>query len=202
MLIDQENEQALPCIVNCLKLDPRSHSAWGTKAEILTGLGKNKEALDAADRAVQLGPCVETWRTRSKILSYLGEFELAEKDIDQAITKEPDNDITRGRRVGIATQTKHWSKVVADTTLLLGKDQPDSMNHFDLLLSRANAYINSKQYDKAIADYKTGIAIAPDFRKFHAGLIDVYKLTGNLAEAKLETKRLEKIDKDITPKFE
>jgi len=199
---DEEDEQALPLIENCLRLDPGYANAWGLKAEILNGLRKHKEALVANERAVQLHPCLETWRSRAKSLFYLGEFARAEKDLDQAIKAEPGSLVTRGRRIEVATRSKHWSKVVEDATFLLGKGKPDSLGHFELLLSRADAYINSKQYNKAIADYKTGLAIAPDYRGFHAGLINVYTLTGNLAAARLEKRELEKVDKDITPKLE
>jgi len=66
-------------------------------------------------------------------------------------------------------------------------------------MSRSEAYRETKQYEKAIADCKTGLKDRPEDRQFHSALLKLYELTGNASEAKRTRKKLESIDTDFQP---
>jgi tetratricopeptide (TPR) repeat protein len=196
----EENEQALPCIDKSLEFDPNSAFAWDAKASILSGLGRNEQALAAANEAVRMEACSSTRMTRAQVLTHMGKFYPAEKELDDIIKADPTNEGARSRRAMVAGHTHHWNKVIEDNTFLIQANKESLVKSTSTTFQdRAAAYINTKQYDKAIADYKTGLKINPDSRPLHSGLLNAYTLSGNTKAAQAERKVLESYDDDITP---
>lgn len=195
----EEHEEALPCINKSLELDPKSASSWQIKAVVLSGLGRNKEALDAANQAVQLDGYLNYRLTKAQILADLHNFDQAEKELDDMIKLYPKDQITRARRAFVARHTQHWNKVIEDSTFLINQLGPRSQPYYEHIQNRAAAYVNTKQYDQAIADYKLGLKASPDDRRLHSALLNVYKIIGNTKGAQVESTALENLDHDLTP---
>lgn len=192
----EESEQALPCINRALELDPKCGPSWVTKADILCSLKKFDEALIYIDKGLKLENTHNAHVTKAEILRHLRRFDLAEKELDTLVAKRPKDDIIRSRRAEIAKLNKHWQKVIEDTSFTINLHDP-SFSHWNTFGRRAEAYVQTKQYDKAIADYKEAIKHLPDARQMHDELMKVYIITGNAKGAAEERHAIESIDKDL-----
>ena len=192
----EESEQALPCVNKALELNSKIGPYWITKADILCSLKKYDEALISVDKGLKLADAHAYHLTKAEILRHLRRFDLAEKELDTLVAKRPNDDIVRARRADIARMNKHWQKVIEDTSAVI-KLHVLSFSHWSLLERRAEAYVQTKQYDKAIADYKEGIKHVPDARQMHDELLKVYTITGNSKGVAAERRAIESIDKDL-----
>jgi tetratricopeptide (TPR) repeat protein len=195
----EEDEEALPCIEKSLQLDPKLSLGWAMKANILCTLGKGAEALSAIDHAISLQDILVNRISRVTILATLHRPEEAEKELDYLVKQEPTNNIVRGRRAALAANARHWDKVIEDCTYLLGHEGHLKLTHLQHLERRAEAYTNTKQYDKAIADYKTALKLVPDDRTVHNGLRNVYKISGQPQAEQREAAAIKRLDGDILP---
>lgn len=192
----EESEQALPCINKALELNSKDAASWVTKADILSSLKKYDEALIAVDKGLKLADMSNSHITKAEILRHLRKFDLAEKELDILVAKRPKDDIVRSRRADIAKLNKHWQKVIEDTSVVINL-HVHNFSHWNLLGRRAEAYVQTKQYDKAIADYKEAIKHMPDARQMHDELMKVYSITGNTKGVAEERRAIEAIDKDL-----
>lgn len=192
----EESEQALPCINKALELDPKFGLSWITKADILCSLKKFDEALVSVDKGLKLADTNNAHITKSEILRHLRKFDLAEKELDILVAQRPKDDIVRSRRADVAKLNKHWQKVIEDASVVLNVPVK-SFSHWNMLGRRAEAYVQTKQYDKAIKDYKEAIKHLPDARQLHDELLKVYTITGNAKGMAEERRAIESIDKDL-----
>lgn len=193
----EESEKALPCITKSISIFPQSAEAYGIKADILVHLGKTNEALLALDQALKTAEHPYLRSLRGKILKEQGKFDLAEKEYDLAVKADPNNLVTRSGRAKVAAKGKHWQKAIDDFSFALTKAQKKNYSYYEDLLARAEAYTATKQYGKAIADCKEGIAGQPEMPHFHQALLKVYKLTNDAAGVKKESQQLKIIDEDL-----
>lgn len=194
-----EAEEALPCVEKALKLNPKNPYSWKTKAEILADLQRNDEALECANEGVKLakGDQESDCRlTRAKILRLVGKADQAEKELDLLVIKRPNDDIVRSRRLEIARKLKHWPKVIEDSSRIIALKKGNFSN-WTLLEHRAQAYVETKQYEKAIADFNEILKHSPDMRQAHVGLLKVYKIVGNKKGAEEQSKALKSLDDDL-----
>ncbi|MBS1990512.1 MAG: tetratricopeptide repeat protein [Cyanobacteria bacterium SZAS LIN-3] len=199
LLIQEDNELALPCFEKALQYEPKSADSWEAKAAALAGLHRDKEALAAVNKAIALKDEPRFRTTHSEILCHLNRAPEAERELDQLIQKYPADEIFRGRRAKIATTTGHWQKVVEDLNVVLKARTMGNMTTESLLAMRAKAYVNLKQYDKARADYTMGLKAGPSYRPFHEGLLQLCKLTGDEMGAKKEAAALRNLDNEFEP---
>lgn len=192
----EESEQALPCINKALELDPKYALAWVTKAEILCSLKRYDEALISVDKGLKLTDTHNSHVTKAEILRHLRKFDLAEKELDALIAQNPKDEIVRARRTDVARMNKHWQKIIDDASYLINLNV-QNFSRWNMLGIRAQAYVQTKQYDKAITDYKEAIKHMPDARQLHDELLKVYTITGNAKGMAQERRAIESIDKDL-----
>jgi len=195
----QESEKALPCINKSIELNSKPDYPYVLKAKILKSLKRFTEALSAVDYAVKLNACPDYFVVRSKILMEQGKLELAEKEMDKLVDSYPDSTLIRSQRALVARRLKHWPKAIEDFTYLIDRAPVKTTSYYGNLLSRAQAYTETKQYDKGIADCKAGIKGLPEARQFQAALIKLYKLSGNENEAKRIQQQLDALDDELQP---
>lgn len=195
----EEDAEALPCIETALKISPKVTGYWTEKAHVLNNLKRHQEALAAVDTAVKLDTTYYPRLQRTEILMAMGRFAEAESELNILAAKQPSNGVIRARRCESARKMGHWDTVIEDANFLLTTVKPESLSFYGLLDDRARAYIEKKQYDKAIADYKLGLKHSPDDRKLHAALLKAYKLKGDVQGARTEEKALKEFDDDFKP---
>jgi len=194
-----EQEEALPCLEKSLKLDDKDCVAWNNYAATLTSLRRYPEALTAIERAQKIHDTPLGRITRAAVFAKLQKYEAAENELDIAVKLDPNEVMARIRRPSISAKLGHWDKVIADQNYLIPINKANSYGMAGHLQSRAYAYTQLKQYDKAIADYKEALKSNPDMRQLHAGLLDSYRRKGDAAGIKSETAKLQAIDDDMRP---
>jgi len=195
----EEDEQALTCIKKCLEIQANSVEALAMEAKILAKLKKLPEAMAAANKAVKGQDCWLTRCARSTVYMAMDQLEGAEQDVDCIIERDSSNNAAHLFRSHIAAKLNHWDKVIDDMSILLSSPHMNKVSVHQFLGQRASAYSHIKQYDKAVADYTLAIRGFPDDREMHAGLLGVYKITGNTNGVKAETAKLDDLDGDIKP---
>ncbi len=212
----EESELALPCIEKALNIEPKNFVLWLEKAEIYCQLGQYDQALSCADAAVKLKDVPECHLVRAKMLRCLGRLQAAQQELDRLVAMDPKNIIFRSERARLGRFTKNWPQVIADLNILIeGSNQivlaarsqgggkkgqaAPGVGRYQNLMDRAQAYTELKQWDKAIADYKTGLKEHPDMRQYHVGLLKVYTLKGDKKAAQEEKAIIDSFDDDFKP---
>ncbi|MBS2009696.1 MAG: hypothetical protein JST01_21760 [Cyanobacteria bacterium SZAS TMP-1] len=194
-----ESEKAMPCIVRSLELDNKPASSYAIEAGILSSLHRFDAALKAIEYAIKLKPCTEFSIGRAEIIMRSGKLDIAEKELDKIIKTYPNDELARVRRASITRRLKHWPKEIEDLSWLINHAPVKNLSYYENVLARVEAYTETKQFDKAIADCKIGLAGQPEARQFHAALVKIYEQSGNAAEAKRARKELEAVDDDLQP---
>jgi tetratricopeptide (TPR) repeat protein len=194
-----EGEKALPCVIRSIELNNKNDYAYAVEANILSGLHRFDAALKAIDYALKLKPCKENFVGKAEIFTEQGKPDIAEKELDRVIKANPNFELARTRRAVVARRIKHWPKAIEDFTWLIDHAPMKNLSYYEDLLERVKAYTENKQFDKAIADCKIGLAGQPEARQFHAALLTIYERSGNAAEAKRARKELEAVDDDLRP---
>ncbi len=195
----EEDEEALPCAEKALQLDPKLGAAWTVKANALCNMGKGAEALVAINKALSITNDPANHLAKASILLNLQKPEAAEKELDDLVKLAPTNTLYRGRRASLASKLKHWDRVISDCTFLINNNKQVNLSHLQHIEMRAGAYAGTKQYDRAIVDYKNALKLVPDKRDLHDGLLNVYRLSGQTRAQEREAAILKRIDNDLKP---
>jgi len=195
----EEQEQALPCINKAIQYNKKNAAIWETKGSILMGLSRYKEALEVMNQAVSLDSNPNIRMTHADILMRLNRINEAEAELDQMVKVDPIDPLVRQRRSRVAALNNHWQKVAADMTAVINSRKDTGMIYTNALALRARAYTKLKQYDRAIADAKTGIKHSPDDRPLHEELLNAYKLSGDSKSAEREKFVIKNLDSDFVP---
>jgi predicted Zn-dependent protease len=104
-----------------------------------------------------------------------------------------------GLRVSLRTRLKKWQGVIEDCNLMLKDARKLTFTEIPYIESRANAYLQLGQYDRAIADYKLGTKNFPDKRQCWQGLVIAYTKAGRIKEAAAAKASLASLDDDMRP---
>lgn len=196
---NQEDQEGLKYVERALAINPKLAMAWNVRAGLLSTMKRSDEALASANKAIALQPLMMHINTKARILETMGRFEEAEMTINQSLAKSPTSPLMLGMRAEVRTRLKKWQGVIEDSNAILKNDAKISLSEIAILEYRANAYMQLKQYDKAIADYKLATRRMPDKRQSWEGLVIAYKLTGKPKEAAAAQATLNALDDDMRP---
>lgn len=194
----EEEERALETIDKAIALGATHAAALSLKASILNSLGRAEEALKVSQQAMKLDPNPNFRHAYYDILMHLGRFAQAERELSIDLEKAPQDWKARTVRVKANKFLKNWQKMIVDLTYLIDHEVNRSvLSRVYAFHDRGVAYLNLKKYDKAEADLKAAIKLAPDTRPPHADLLEVYKATGQKALAASEAQKIKKLDEDL-----
>lgn len=196
----EEDADGLKCIEEAIKLSPKNADYWQAKANLYRYSGKKQEALASIQQALKLDPeNVNALGTSGKILCDLKRYAEAESVYDQLIKQVPDNNTVRSSRLVVSKAQRKWSKVVEDANFCLQSKVSKVYPRYNVLLARAEAYEQLKNYPKAVADCHAALGCFKDDREPHKRLIRLYTLMGDKKRAAQETLALREIDEDLSP---
>jgi tetratricopeptide (TPR) repeat protein len=109
------------------------------------------------NQAIRLSPSDEQlFYLRASACRYFGLYDEAIADITQAIRLAPNNKNNLLWRVMVFYELNDWEKVIADCSELIRKGENASYG------TRANAYFEKGDYNRAIADYEMALRINPN----------------------------------------
>lgn len=190
-------EQALKSVDTAIKLKnvPEYHAV---RAKVLRYLGKLQMAEQELDRLVTGDPKNAVYRMeRCKLGRMTKSWSKVVDDLTVLIEADREASSPRGGQIGKPDRTALVSG--SSTKGAAGVASAPGLGRYENLLERAEAYTELKQWDKAIADYKTGLKEHPDMRQYHVGLLKVYTLKGDKKAAREEQALIDSFDDDFKP---
>ncbi len=151
-------QAGLPFVERLVKVQPEDILNHALHARLLLAVGKQKEALAAADRAIKSAPKDPKALTiKASLYASMGEHSKAERlfaQIVKAIPKEPQPKVSRADSL---IALGRYEEAIAVTTAALA----DHPNHFYALHSRATAYLGIGDGDAALTDIKLAKEVEP-----------------------------------------
>jgi tetratricopeptide (TPR) repeat protein len=187
---------ALTCWNKAISLEPKKHTAYGSRALTYINQGNLNDALYDLTEAIRLKPTNSTYYgNRAYVYKELGKRTEAMADYDKAIELDPQNMVYGDRAMMKFGINQKDPGVEADLKLYLECFYKDDFNHF-LLGTYYDRNGNFKEaiasFDKAITlnnttpDYFTARGYAYFSDKQYAAAIEDFSTTIKLAPTKGE----------------
>lgn len=139
------------------RIQPKNTEIYWQRAMIYQSMDNNKKVITDLTRVIELNPkSFKAYFLRGQIYERESKFEEAVSDYTNAIKLNPKKAETYHRRGTLFGQlTKYKHKAIADLTKAI-QLQPDEFKYYE---SRGLAYFDQDNYDSAIADFTTQIAL-------------------------------------------
>jgi len=145
-----------------VKLNPKDPDVNSIAYQFYRKSINPKMAMATLDRWVQVKPVdIFALRNRADFSRVDDKFAKSVADCKAALAMNPHYDDLRVVLIHTLTDMKDYKGVIAEANKILGKDK---MNHFFVLTwqRRGDAYVQLKDYKKAIADYTAVLKILGD----------------------------------------
>ncbi len=171
--LPHEIDKAYQTVNQAVALEPDYAGHYELKSLILSGLGKNKEALTVIDQALSLDPnSCYAHGNRAYILIHLGRWAEAEKAARDALSLNAD-DTYAGNL--LATALRMQNKLDENQHLisdLLAKDPEDAYSH-----SNAGwVYFQKGDIKKAYNHFREALRLNPHFEPARIGMLETFKV--------------------------
>jgi predicted O-linked N-acetylglucosamine transferase (SPINDLY family) len=143
-----------------------SGEAHSHYSDVLSDLGRYREAVESYDRALLLAPdAVEDWCNRGLAFDSLGQREEAISSFDQAIACRPDFTRAYLWRAKVLSELGRYDDALEDVDKALAIEPSLA----EAWLDRANVLNQLKRYDEALADYEKALALKSDLAEAWLG---------------------------------
>jgi tetratricopeptide (TPR) repeat protein len=147
--------QAIKDFDKAIALDPKLARAWQLRACVLQAQGQSAQALQATTRALAIEPNdAFSYQLKGHALFKLKKYAEATASFSRAIAIKPDVD-SYTARAACQRMLKNYAGEIDDLSTAISQRPDNLLNHTD----RALAYSNTKQYEKAIADYTCALRL-------------------------------------------
>lgn len=195
-----EYPEALKSFDAARGLNAKDSDLLRNRAECLRLMKRWPEAVSDIHAAIKLNDKdPDIFQTEARIYLHMSQFDQADAAIKKCLKIVPTNLAVQNDEMKILQAAKKWKELIEFITTCLQQKSNKSGDVMEFMYRRAKAYEELKEYDKAIADFKTMARKAPDARQPHAGLLAIYTATAKTDEARREKSWLEEYDSDIVP---
>ena len=154
---DSQFDKALSELEKAEKIQPKNAEIYWQRTLIYLSMSDNKKVITNLTKVIELNPkSFKAYFLRGQFYERESEFEEAVSDYTKAIKLNPKKAETyhlRGTLFGQLTKYKH--KAIADLTKAI-QLQPDDFKYYE---SRGLEYFTQENYDSAITDFTTQIAL-------------------------------------------
>ena len=167
---------------------PDLHEGWTNRSLALLNLGRFKEALESADKALQIRPDLpEAWTNRSAALIGLGRFKEALESADKALQIKPNLPGALTNRSGALIGLGRFKEALAsaDKALQFKPDFYMAWNNRDIAL------LNLGRFEEALESVDKALQIKPDLSEAWINRSGALMNLGRFKEA------LESVDKAL-----
>ncbi len=181
--------------VNAIKRSPRSVIAYVGLADIHAAKGEYDKALNFYDRALRLDPdSADAYTARGLTYFETSQYVRAVGDLERAGSIDPSRSIRLAQSRGYAHFHINNFKQAAEafSEIIASEPVPPS----DIVTMRALSYFNAAMYDKAIADARLAVDLAPDDAKVHYNRANFLAQLGNYNEALQSYNEAVRLDPD------
>ena len=138
---------------------PGHGDAWYNQGVLLAQLGRNPEAINAFDRALQVRPGAAIWNNRGTALLAIGRNEDALASFSQALALDPGYMAALYNRATALLQLQRPQQALADFELYLAR-VPDA---FEAWNNRGAALQALGRHELALESYRRAAAMRPEF---------------------------------------
>ncbi|MDD5584549.1 MAG: tetratricopeptide repeat protein, partial [Candidatus Omnitrophica bacterium] len=150
-------DQAIVKINQGLQIEPNVAGLYSLRGLAYGKKGDFERALVDYNKALELDPNFATaYCERGGIYFLKGYNDQAIADYTKAIEMEPNEARYYSRRAGVYSKKNNFKQAMADANKAIELDPTD-----DAYLSRGLVHSNSKDFDRAIADYSHALQINP-----------------------------------------
>lgn len=153
-------QSGLPFVERLVEVQPEDILNHSLHARLLLAVGKKKEALAVADKAIKVAPKDSRGLIiKAFVYSAMDEHAKAERLYAQVVRANPTDPQPKVRRAESLIELKRYEEAITVATAAL-QDDP---NHFDALHARATAYLAMGDGDAALADIKQAKVLQPQW---------------------------------------
>jgi len=149
-------EAAIEAYDKAIGLNPDEKTSYNNRAKAKTELGRHKEALIDADKAVRLDPNSTTYNTRGAILFKLGLVKEAIDDYNRAILIGPDFAETYSNRANASASLGRFKEAIDDYNEAI-RLRP---NYSEAYYNRALCWLDLGERKKAQDDLEAAHSLA------------------------------------------
>ncbi len=181
--MDQKRfQKALTCASNVIKRDPNHSEGWFLKGAILNKLRDYKRAIAALARVGSDSKhAVSSLILRGKVHRHLGETELARKQFDKALHRDPSN--IRARFHLAATQKRRTDEFLRK---LFNREDSSA----PALTRWAQLYNTTGQRTAAIRCYQQALSLDPAYFPARIGLAETHSYNNQYERSLVSLRRL------------
>jgi len=197
LFVIEEDEEALVAAESATKLNTKNALAWSILGKCLSRMKRPQEGLDALNHAISLTPenrKDQLFDERARLLTILGRYSEAEKDLDVAVAKQPHASTNLADRIEVCIRQKKWPKVIADCDAFMRMDKSHNASIYH---KRALAHSGLGQYALAIKDFKSALKESPDDYQIHRDLKAAYLAANDKAAAAKESEIMKALLSDF-----
>lgn len=201
---------ALEDLTASLNIATNKQCWYYLRGTLLFEMLKYQDAINDFNMAEKLGWGFEVWHSRSKCYAALKQFDKAERDLANTLTRmtkgnktntyEHNELVKRDRylelwvqRADRAEKAGHIADALKYNDLIL-RNRSDSLR---ARLQRAHCLVKLGRAKEALTDFNDLIKIHPDIASLYTERSEVLTKLGRVAEAQADKKRAEKMMKDI-----
>jgi tetratricopeptide (TPR) repeat protein len=171
---------AIQYFTQIIRSNPRSSSAYLTRAYLYQKTGQFDAAIADYDQAVRLNPNNATaYNQRGMAFTEKGEFEKAVSDLNRALAIAPNDALAYNNRAAAHYRQGKTAEAMADLNDAIRRD-PTLVVAYE---HRGLLHDEQGEHDKAIADYGKVIELSPRQAMAYKVRGDVYKSQGEFAKA-------------------
>lgn len=157
------NEEYKKTIIYTNKLirkDSSDYVSWTVKARALFNLGKEKEGINAINRAIEINPnYYEAYGYRAVMYNMTGSKDMNQiiQDLNIALSEEPDISELIKIKAGYLYKTGQFSKAINEYDKLLNLNPDD----YEAIVLRAIIYKKAGKQILALKEYNRAINLSP-----------------------------------------
>jgi len=197
-----QNETAIIICTKMLNREPSSADAHALLGSVLIAAGKPEEAVGMFEKALGLNPSPPNWYVGNLSIARVGtgQPEEAIAMLREALSRNPDNAAACRYMASLLTyEGRHEESLsMAKKAVSLEEMSPSPTPNALFYGTLGTSYHFMGQYEEAIAAFKKGISLWPEYVYGHIGLTASYSLAGRMEDARAQAVKALKINPKIT----
>jgi tetratricopeptide (TPR) repeat protein len=187
-----EFERSVDWANQTLTLDPQNTAAFGLLGDAAVEMGNYDTAFEHYQRMLDLRPDLSSYSRSAHLLYLMGNFRKAAWLMGKAVeASAPFAENTAWCRAQLALMHFGQGNIVG-AEQMLEEAVAQTPNNYQVLAALGKVKAGRQDFPAAITYYQKAVAVAPQLEVL-AALGDLYRLTGNEAEAEKQYAQVEAI---------
>jgi len=195
-------EEAIAAFNKYLSRKPRNAYAHAFLGCALITAGRPEEAVAMFEKALSLNPQSPAWFSGNLAIARVGtgQPEKAISMMREMLNRRPENgDVCRFLALVLIYEGKYEESLsMAKKAVSLEEMSPSPAPNALFYGTLGTSYHFMGQYEEAIAAFKKGISLWPEYVYGHIGLTASYSLAGRMEDARAQAAEVLKINPKIT----